>query len=564
MGLLLQHILVHASGRLSYRRVVPEELRPFIPGGKREYKVSVGPKDGPDFHKNYDQAAKAYERLVEMARRRLECAFDVLDAPKVAFLAEVFRSESLEADEEARWSPDERVLFERVCADLTAQGSASAINWQGDARRRWAEKTRESLEMMLSVYKDLSAIGDLEGIVSMWRDDAELLVEAQGLIIDPAADEQFKRLCRAIHQVAIEVAEAKLQRLGGQHVPTPPLPDPVSVPTPSPARQAKVPIMATFDGYATAQGMTPAVREEWKRYVQLLVDHLGHDDASRLTAEGLREWRDHLLTTPTRQGKKRKPVTVRDKYITPIRAMLKWAVQENKLAANVATEVTVRVPKEAKLRDRDFTAAEANAILAATLLPSKRRLAPGYLRAQRWIPWLCAYTGGRVNEFSQLRGQDVIEVEGVWAVRITPEAGTVKAKEARVVPLHHHLIEQGFLKMVEEQGPGPLFFDPTQQRVEGDGNRHFKKVGERLAAWVRKDVGITDPALQPNHAWRHTFKSRSYEVGIEERVADAIQGHAPQTTGRRYGKPSVQVLAEAIAKLPRYEVPGLTELVSAS
>ena len=57
-----------------------------------------------------------------------------------------------------------------------------------------------------------------------------------------------------------------------------------------------------------------------------------------------------------------------------------------------------------------------------------------------------------MNELSQLRAQDVQQVDGVWTINITPEAGTVKNKEARRVPLHPHIIEQGFLKMVEGIG----------------------------------------------------------------------------------------------------------------
>ncbi|MGK6321780.1 hypothetical protein ACMGDM_01705 [Sphingomonas sp. DT-51] len=120
-----------------------------------------------------------------------------------------------------------------------------------------------------------------------------------------------------------------------------------------------------------------------------------------------------------------------------------------------------------------------------------------------------------MNEVSQLRAEDVQEVEGVWALRITPEAGTVKTKTACLVPLHSHIIEQGFLDAVKAKGPGPLFYDPTKTRMQADGNRHFKKVGEKLAQWVREEVGISDPDLQPNHAWRHLFKFMSYDLGIE-------------------------------------------------
>ena len=556
MGFLLKYILTHKSGRRSYRRPFPAELRQFLPGEKREHKVSLGLEGSPGFFSRYEDARKEFERLVATARRRLEGAYDTLDGPQIAYLAEVFRVERLEEDEEARWSPDERDLFNNVAADLQSRGLSSAINWRGDESRRWADKARETLEFMLPVYKDFRAIGDLKGIVKFWRDEALELIDTQGLIVDLSAEEPVQRLCRALNDAAIGAAQDKLRRLGGDDVPTPLMPDLARPIVPQRSSNHRLPMLETFDAYAMAQGLTPGVRVEWRRYVSILIEFVGHDDAAQLTADKLRAWRDHLLNEPTRNGSPRKAVTVRDKYITPVRAMLAWAVEEQKLSVNVAADVTVRVPKEAKLRDLSFTDSEARAILTATLQPSNGRMSPSYVRALRWIPWLCAYTGARVNECTQLRGKDVQEIEGIWTVRITPEAGTVKGKEARVVPIHAHLIEQGFLAMARDNGPGPLFFDPTLQKVQADSNRHFKKVGERLAGWVRNEVGITDPALQPNHAWRHTFKSLSYDVGIEERVVDAIQAHAPKTTGRSYGRPSLKALAAAIAKLPRFDVPG--------
>lgn len=88
--------------------------------------------------------------------------------------------------------------------------------------------------------------------------------------------------------------------------------------------------------------------------------------------------------------------------------------------------------------------------------------------------------------------------------------------------------------MVRSRPPGPLFYDPSRQRATGATNRYRKKLGERLAAWVREDVGITDPNIKPNHAWRHLFKELSHET-MEERMADGVQGHAGGSVGRRYG-----------------------------
>ena len=43
-------------------------------------------------------------------------------------------------------------------------------------------------------------------------------------------------------------------------------------------------------------------------------------------------------------------------------------------------------------------------------------------------------------------------------MKLTPEAGTIKTGEMRVVPLHEHIIAQGFLDMVKAVGKGPLFY----------------------------------------------------------------------------------------------------------
>ncbi len=214
------------------------------------------------------------------------------------------------------------------------------------------------------------------------------------------------------------------------------------------------------------------------------------------------------------------------------------------------------VPRRTKLRERDFTKAEAVAILAATLQPMPARMTDGHRMARRWIPWLCAYSGARVGEIAQLRGQDFAQVEGIWRYRITPEAGTVKTQEAREVPLHAHLIEQGFLDVVKAKGSGPLFYDPARLRSDHEGNRHVAKVGERLATWVRKDVGITDKGIKPNHAWRHTFKTIGAEAGLEDRVLDDIEGHSARSVGADYQRSTLKAMSNALARFPRFEPDG--------
>jgi hypothetical protein len=79
------------------------------------------------------------------------------------------------------------------------------------------------------------------------------------------------------------------------------------------------------------------------------------------------------------------------------------------------------------------------------------------------------------------------------------------------------------------------------------------KVGGKLAEWVRA-IGVDDVNVQPNHGWRHRFKTVGRKVGVETPKLDAIQGHAPASEGDGYGDYPPDVLKPEIDKIPRYEV----------
>jgi integrase len=96
--------------------------------------------------------------------------------------------------------------------------------------------------------------------------------------------------------------------------------------------------------------------------------------------------------------------------------------------------------------------ATLRAALVRSLISPASSSATEAICVSRKRPWLCAYTGARVGEITQLRKGDVIKRDGIHALKITPEAGTVKNAQARVVPLHQHLIAQGSLKFVEKRG----------------------------------------------------------------------------------------------------------------
>ena len=146
--------------------------------------------------------------------------------------------------------------------------------------------------------------------------------------------------------------------------------------------------------------------------------------------------------------------------------------------------------------------------------------------------------------------------DGIHALRLTPDAGTIKSGATRMVPVHEHLVDQGLLEFVNSREDAPLFYNPERTPKKGDPMNPRRpravKTRERLAAWVR-NIGISDRDVRPNHAWRHTFKQIADRHGISERVSDEITGHAPLTVGRGYGRPTLSDMATALKKFPRYD-----------
>lgn len=98
-----------------------------------------------------------------------------------------------------------------------------------------------------------------------------------------------------------------------------------------------------------------------------------------------------------------------------------------------------------------------------------------------------------------------------------------------------------------------MFFDPERKRHGSVENPQAKKVGEHLARWVR-GLGVDDPDVQPNHGWRHRFKTQARRCRMDPETRDAIQGHVPRTEGEAYGDHPPEVMLREIKRLPRYEI----------
>jgi integrase len=290
--------------------------------------------------------------------------------------------------------------------------------------------------------------------------------------------------------------------------------------------------------------------ESWRYVFQSMNESFEARSTASILPEEATTWIKSLVTP------ERSAATVRRTWLTASKTVFGWAVESKLVPRNPFADVKLKVPKQRKLREtKAFRKEEWQTILGAALAITVTKGPDS--AARRWVPWLCAYSGARPGEMTQLRVGDVLQLDGIPALRITPDAGTVKTREARVVPIHAHLIEQGFLEFVAQHDEGPLFYKPAPKinnvTLTKQKKPRYAQARQRLADWVR-GLGVDDPALWPNHAWRHTFKQIAEEHDISDRVSDTITGHKPATVGQTYGTPTLQRLAAALKKFPRYEV----------
>lgn len=309
-----------------------------------------------------------------------------------------------------------------------------------------------------------------------------------------------------------------------------------------------------FEAWVAERKPAAATVNRWRGVLDHLNAFLEERDVALVTDEDAVAWKDKLV------GGSASGRTINEVWLTAARGIFNWVKDQKKIASNPFDGVKVAVAKSGPSKS-EFTEEDVQSILAATLLPRHPRTSPYLSAAIRWVPWLCAYTGARPGEMTQLRREDVEQHrDGFWMVHIRPEAGTVKGSMARTVVLHEHLIEQGFVKFVSDAGRGPLFYDPKAggSRVKDDDPLNpvrpmYVQVRQKLADWVRK-LGVTDKGVSPNHGWRHTFKRRAARAKIEQRIRDAFCGHSAGHVGAIYELPTVEDLAEAIKAFPRYPV----------
>ena len=264
-------------------------------------------------------------------------------------------------------------------------------------------------------------------------------------------------------------------------------PDSFPLFTDGPSRGTGLNCWELFGGYVNATKRAPQTVSRWRAVFLRMQKVFADVPADAISEDRARAWIAGLVT------EERSAYTVREVWLSASRTVFGWGVKKKHINKNPFADVHVDVPKKIRLREtKAFRDDEVAVILRAALAYSD--LQTMQERARRWVPWLCAYSGARAGEITQMRGADVQKRSGFYVMIITPEAGSTKTHTARVVPIHEHLIEQGFIEFVRRSANGPLFYNPRKD--EPDQADPLKPRRSRAATtrahlsdWVREYLG---------------------------------------------------------------------------
>lgn len=360
---------------------------------------------------------------------------------------------------------------------------------------------------------------------SGYEEVAQELLTGEQLLAPPGSAIRHTLLQRLL-QRDIRIVEIQLERLRGKVTPTAKMepPPPRHLPTMLDiiqswsAKQTNPRTIDTYTGFVTefehVVGALPCVSIGLDD-VELLCGRLEARECSRETMEN---------------------------YIGGLATLLRHGISKGLVPLATANPFEVcnldHIVKRPMSEDRRaYEMAELNTFFRSRLYTSDYRPEGQVAEASYWGPLAAAFTGGRIEEISQARAGDILQINGVWTFRIAEldeDQGIKTDGSWRYVPIHAELIRCGFLVYVASvrlAGHQQLF--PSLRN-----DNKYKLWSNALGKWFSRyldSIGLKDDRLC-FHSFRFSFRQWCTHSGISDEARDALTGHwvSKSTSGRGY------------------------------
>lgn len=253
---------------------------------------------------------------------------------------------------------------------------------------------------------------------------------------------------------------------------------------------------------------------------------------------------DELIQVAERDGLELKNETTVKNHVSRISEILTFGVRKHMLRFNPASDYKrgdgrFSVPRAQDERHA-FTSQELSLIFAQEWFTTG---SGSFMRGDwttwrphyYWLPLLGLFTGGRINELSQLYLSDILQSEGgQWYLdfnlvgddKVDEGDKSLKTINAlRVVPLHDRLVHLGlpeYVQALRKTGHKRLFPELKRDAIKGYGKPASSWFNERF---LGRTLGLERNGMKTFHSFRHTFLSAIEQLDIPERVTAQMAGH---------------------------------------
>ncbi|MFW2587311.1 tyrosine-type recombinase/integrase [Sagittula sp. SSi028] len=350
-----------------------------------------------------------------------------------------------------------------------------------------------------------------------------------------------------------------------------PKPEPEEDAFPDPALTA---VVERMNALKRGEGVEEKTLRQYVSFVALFTTLTGVSDVRKIRQSHASAFRSDLHKLPKSWGKSpRDAIATRDeimaraaalppekaglsvgtinRHLEHLAQIVSWASDEGIPVDDKLNPAKLR--RKDTVRDRDRREALTHADLQK-ISEHKTWSRPSVRRnGSYWAPLIAAYTGARRAEIAGLMVTDVVEVDGVPCLSIANNnlRRIKNLASKRVIPIHSHLIELGFLTHVEDikkRGNKALF---PEQEEPGTGI-WGRKLGRTMRGVINKQLGESGGGLS-FHSYRHYVQNALDHNGIDDKIVRDIIGHEGRDVHERtYRKQTpIAEMQAAIETLPR-------------
>lgn len=385
--------------------------------------------------------------------------------------------------------------------------------------------------------------------------EADELLKSAGLPLLDHDSAEFGRLCRRFLRAKQDYICTEMDRWEGRYKDQPPS-SLVQGGTgryarPSPPSKLFSEVVKRY--FKENKPRSPRSQMQSEAELRTFVKVIGGDKPiNYITKEECRKYKEHL-----QDERGNKPATV-SKWLAVLSSIFRWAERQDYIPENSnpvkSLQLTKKQAREGAESYREFTDEELLLTFGSEEFKAQRMEHP----ERYWICLLMLFEVCRRKEPAQLNVSDILDEDGIPYIHIKHdgEDQTTKAEASvRKVPIHSALIQLGFLSYVHEiKAAGHIHLFPQLTR----GKCH--NVGDAVGKWfarLKKKKGLHDANLAL-YSTRHTGITRMGNVGVSEKIALMLTGHAAQgihnmVYNRRERVP-MKLLQEGLEKLQYPEV----------